>query len=149
MRKVIVILIVLAAISACVYLVVRRSDGTLPSLSSALNRSTTPNSTPADAAITLTQGSIRDVEVIATEYQFTPSEVRIKKGETVKITFKNNGRMDHNWMVDGLGGASIDTTKAGATNSITLTPSQKGTFTVFCSIGSHRALGMQGTLVVE
>ncbi len=112
--------------------------------------SRTPQQTPSAAGVTLSNTTpSREVIVEASEYKFTPSTITLKKGETVKITLKNTGAMQHDWFVDGMGGANIDLTGAGSQNSIVITPSQKGTFTTYCSVGSHRKLGMVGKLVVE
>lgn len=91
----------------------------------------------------------REIVIETKEYQFSPREIRVKKGETVKITLKNTGKMQHDWVVEGMEGARADLTQPGESTTIVLTPSQAGRFVTYCSFGSHRQQGQTGTLVVE
>lgn len=148
MKIVIVLLIVVAIISAGAVFVLKNRNTTIPN-DTFVTGTTTPNTqhtgNPSDASVSVA----REIVVEASEYKFNPAEVHVKKGETVKITLKNAGRMNHDWMVENMGGASLDIVGAGQTGSITLTPSQKGTFTTYCSVGNHRQMGMVGKLIVE
>lgn len=122
-----------------------------------VKRNTAANTTSSLVAVTKSTESnpssevkiAREITVIATEYKFTPSEIKVKKGETVKIILKNNGVMPHNLIIEKMEGASIDTISINQSGSIVMTPSQTGTFNTFCSIGNHRKMGMVGKLIVE
>lgn len=149
MKGALVVVVILAIIGLGGFLLVKRiqsnrsqsGDITIDKASNSPSTSELPS-----------EGSVkiaREITIEASEYKFNPSEITVKKGETVKLTLKNEGTMPHNWTIEKMGGASIDTTKAGESSSITLTPSQKGTFTTFCSVGNHKSLGMVGKLIVE
>ena len=149
--RIILILAVVVAIVALAGFLLTKKSGTdttnnpVESLSPVSNQQS-----PSDASVKLgSQAPAREIVIEASEYKFSPSQISVKKGETVKITLKNVGRMQHDFFVEGLPGANIDLTSAGSTNSIMFTPSQKGTFTTFCSVGTHRQLGMVGKLIVE
>jgi len=75
---------------------------------------------------------------------FEPKELKVKMGAPVTIHITNSGF--HTFTVDGLG---VNQTFSGPTATVTFTPSKKGTFEFYCAIGSHRAMGMKGTITVE
>lgn len=102
-----------------------------------------PTPTPSTPA-----GPVTEVSVSAREFAYTPSTVTVKRGETVRIDFTNNGTTAHNLTIEGLG-VSTKTIGPGETDSITFTPASAGTFKYFCSVDSHRSLGLEGTLVVQ
>ena len=73
--------------------------------------------------------------------------LKVKKGDTVKITFVNDGGM-HNWVLDELN-VTMDPIKGGSTATVQFIANKTGSFEFYCSVGSHRDMGMKGTLVVE
>ena len=72
----------------------------------------------------------------------------LKKGQKVKLTFKNTGEMPHDFVVDELN-VRTKVIKSGETEVIEFTPETTGTFESYCSVGSHRAKGMVGKVTVE
>ncbi len=150
--KLIVILVgALAVISLIGFILVRNSRqvSTSTTATGTTSNTTTGSDMPSEATIGMNQTAAREIVIEASEFKFSPSDVRVKKGETVKLTLKNVGKMPHDWVVEKMGGASIDKINGGQTTSITITPSQTGTFTTFCSVGNHRQQGMVGKLIVE
>jgi plastocyanin len=87
------------------------------------------------------------IDLTAKNFEFSEKEIRVKKGDTVKVTLKSNNGF-HDWVVDGLD-AKTDRINTGETTSITFTADKTGTFEYYCSVGSHRELGMVGKLIVE
>lgn len=118
--------------------------------------STKPTYGPVKSSPTLTtavpspaQSSVaREITVTGSEYSFSPSSISVQAGERVKITFKNDGRLSHNLTINELGFAT-DTISGGRTTSAELTATQSGTFIMFCSVGGHRSLGMEGKAEVK
>lgn len=54
------------------------------------------------AACSPTQASTpREVALTATNYQYTPKEVTLKAGETVKLVVTNSSNAKHNFHIDG------------------------------------------------
>lgn len=89
-------------------------------------------------------------QIIAVEggsFYYKPNEIHVKVGQPVKITLTSKDMM-HDFVVDELG-VQIPVTKSGETNTIEFTPSMKGTFEFYCSVGNHKAQGQVGTLYVE
>lgn len=145
--KIVAILLTVAVVGLGGFLLLRNknTDTSLNNANSVETGTNVNQVMPADASVT----AAREITIEANEFKFIPNEIRVKKGQTIKITLKNTGQMQHDWMVEKMGGASIDRTAANTSNSIIITPSQVGTFTTFCSVGNHRAQGMVGKLIVE
>ncbi len=76
---------------------------------------------------------------------FEPSSMRVNAGDTVNIFFSENAGT-HDFTIDEIGFSQ----KVVDGGSMTFTaPSTPGSYAYYCSIGSHRALGMEGVLIVE
>lgn len=121
-----------------------------------LNPTQTPTAAPEETAkptetLPITQSPAAEATEIAvngTEFSFSPASISVKAGEQVKITFMNNGRAPHNLTLEGLGIAT-KTIGEGQTDVVEFTAPSSGNYTFFCSVPSHRAAGMEGTLIVE
>jgi plastocyanin len=102
------------------------------------------NVTPSPSA---TIGAVKEFTVIGKNFAFEPSLITVKKGDRVKITFKNDVGF-HDFVIDEFGAATKQT-QAPTTEVIEFTANKTGTFEYYCSVGSHRTMGMKGTLVVK
>ena len=93
---------------------------------------------PADATV---------VTVSATEYAFELSTTTIPAG-AVSFELTNNGSMSHDLVLEGGPGGGTEVIGSGqtATLNVTLEP---GTYTLYCSVGNHRAQGMEIEITVE
>ncbi len=92
---------------------------------------------------------VKEVVVQGKNFSFTPAEIKVKKGDKVKITFKNTGGF-HNFMLDYNGKTiGTKTIKADESDSFEFTADTVGSFDYYCSVGNHRQMGMAGKLVVE
>lgn len=80
-------------------------------------------------------------------FYYKPNEIRVKKGERVKITFTNKEGF-HDFVLDEFGVKS-ETIKAGNSTTVEFMPDRIGTFEYYCSVGNHRQMGMKGNLIVE
>ena len=91
--------------------------------------------TAIDASFTMTAGN----------FFFEPSTMRVKAGDTVNVFFSENSGT-HDLTIDEIGFSE----RVVDGGSMTFTaPSTPGSYAYYCSIGSHRALGMEGVLIVE
>ncbi|MEX2014123.1 MAG: cupredoxin domain-containing protein [Parcubacteria group bacterium] len=97
---------------------------------------------------TVTTGVTREFKVTATSFSFSPSTITVNKGDTVKITLKNNDGT-HNLNIEGYDNAKTNILNAGQEQTISFVASKSGTFQYYCSVGNHRAKGMVGTLTVR
>jgi plastocyanin len=86
------------------------------------------------------------ITIVATEYEFDPSDVTLPADTAVEITLENEGIIEHDWTVDDL---DVEIYAGpGETSSVTVTAAA-GTYEVYCSIPGHRELGMEGSLTVS
>lgn len=79
---------------------------------------------------------------------FKPNELKVKKGKPVTVVFKNTEGF-HDFVIDEIAGAKTNRIQTGTSETITFTPDKAGSFEFYCSVGSHRQMGMKGTLIVE
>lgn len=112
-----------------------------------------PTSSAGDTgANTSTEGSVqapsvKEFTVTGQNFSFSPASMTVKKGDTVKITFKNSGGM-HDWKIDEFS-AGTKVLQVGQQETIQFVADKAGTFEYYCSVGQHRAMGMKGSLIVQ
>lgn len=90
---------------------------------------------------------VKTFEIEAGPFYFKAAEIRVDKGDKVKIVLKNV-KGTHDWVVDEFD-ARTKITNAGETDTVEFTADKVGTFEYYCSVGNHRAQGMVGKLIVE
>lgn len=79
-------------------------------------------------------------------FSFSPNTITVNKGDEVRVVFKNTQGF-HDFVIDGYDQA----TKQGQApfeEVIEFTADKAGSFEFYCSVGSHRSMGMKGTLKV-
>ncbi len=102
----------------------------------------------ADSTTTnTTTATTKEFTVSGSNFAFSPSTLSANKGDTVKIIFKNTEGM-HDFRIDEFH-AMTSVLSSGKEQAITFVADRAGTFEYYCSIGSHRAMGMKGTLTVK
>ncbi|HZQ23261.1 MAG TPA: cupredoxin domain-containing protein [Terriglobales bacterium] len=90
---------------------------------------------------------VRVVEITAKRFEFSPSQITLKKGETVKLRL-NSQDVHHGFFLRPL---KLDEEIApGETHEVTVTPQTAGTFTIICDhfCGANHG-NMKMTVVVE
>ncbi|OGF26934.1 hypothetical protein A2477_04200 [Candidatus Falkowbacteria bacterium RIFOXYC2_FULL_47_12] len=92
-------------------------------------------------------GAVKTFTVEGQNFSYAPNTITVNKGDKVKIIFKNIGGT-HNWILDEFN-VSTPIIQTGQSAEVTFTADKTGTFEYYCSIGSHRAMGMVGTLTVQ
>lgn len=107
-----------------------------------------PGSEGTPEMVVESSGEAREIEVSGDEYRFTPSIITAKAGERLRVKFTNNGTLPHNFTIAELGVATR-TISPGQQDSVEFTVEADTALTFYCSIGSHRALGMEGDLTVS
>ncbi|MBI5370355.1 cupredoxin domain-containing protein [Candidatus Uhrbacteria bacterium] len=90
-------------------------------------------------------GATQKVNMEAANFSFVPKSLTAKPGEKMQITFtKNNGF--HTFVIDEIGlKYAIKQGEAVTFNA----PTKPGTYAFYCDVGSHRANGMEGVLIVK
>ncbi len=84
--------------------------------------------------------------VVATEFAFEPSEIRLREGETFNITLDNRGALFHDLTIDELGFKLTADAGARATGSLAI--AEPGRYEFVCAVPGHAQAGMAGSLVV-
>lgn len=117
---------------------------------------TTVESTPASTAATgsasessdsAMAGLVKEFTVVGSPFKFEPAILKVKKGDTVKITFKNSAGT-HDFVIDELN-VKTKVLKAGTEEVVEFKADKAGSFEYYCSVGNHRQMGMKGTLTVQ
>lgn len=99
------------------------------------------------AAIELTEGEIKEFTISARDFEFDMAEMRVNVGDTVRITLVNEEGM-HDWVIDEFD-ARTEILQTGEEETIEFVADTPGTFEYYCSVMSHRQMGMVGSLIVE
>lgn len=112
------------------------------------------------------------VELVASEFLFAPAEITLRAGVPTRLTFINQGKLEHDVVIEGLASSSPGpgaagshgmelghaapkagefvhaTAQSGQRASVDFVP-KPGTYEFICSITGHREAGMHGTLRVS
>lgn len=103
-----------------------------------------------------------EITVRATEFSYSPEQVKLRKGEKVTLVLKNEGKVEHDleivkleaniWGQDVSHGAGSNVVHVhagpGEKQAITFTPLQAGRYKVFCTVPGHQDAGMVGIINV-
>lgn len=90
---------------------------------------------------------VKEFSVTGSNFEFSVTEIRVKKGDTVKIVFNVTEDL-HDWVIDEFN-AKTARLEAGGSEVIEFVADQAGEFEYYCSVGTHRQIGMVGKLIVE
>ncbi len=88
------------------------------------------------------------ITVTATEFKFDPSTINAAPGQTVNVTFKNAGTVQHTFVIKEANVKLTADPGQTVTGSFTA-PSTAGSYTYFCDVPGHEDAGMKGTLTVK
>lgn len=91
--------------------------------------------------------AVKEFTVVGSNFSFSPGTISVNKGDMVKIIFKDDDGT-HNLVIDGYN-LSTNVINGGSSDLIQFVADKNGSFEFFCSVGSHRDLGMTGTLIVK
>lgn len=100
---------------------------------------------------------VQRATVTLDSYSYQPNHLVVEAGKPVELTLKSVTTLTpHNFIIkDPAGSLSVEQdVSAGKTVTVTFTPTQPGTFPIYCDkrlwpLPSHRDKGMEGTLVVK
>ncbi|MBA2240143.1 MAG: hypothetical protein H0W09_02680 [Solirubrobacterales bacterium] len=82
-------------------------------------------------------------------FAFESDTAEASAGET-EVTFENPAQLGHDLVIEDEGGREVGRTEVIVADTDSFTADlQAGEYTFYCSVGSHRASGMEGTLSVE
>ncbi|MBI2475351.1 cupredoxin domain-containing protein [Candidatus Uhrbacteria bacterium] len=86
-----------------------------------------------------------NVDMEASNFALTPNTISAAPGQKIKITFTKNSGF-HTFVIDDIDLKFAIKEGEALTFSAPTTP---GTYAFYCDVGSHRANGMEGMLVVK
>jgi len=110
-----------------------------------------------------------EVTLLATEFKYVPASITVPQGEPVTLTLKNDGNVEHDFVVQKIGVADVQehdhgnmsghdmespeydlhiSAMPGGSGVITFTSTETGTYQFLCTVKGHKEAGMVGTLVV-
>jgi plastocyanin len=81
--------------------------------------------------------------VTAKDFSFTPADTAVQPGQSVTVTFKNQGNTEHSLTLDN-GSGEVES-GAGASTTLTVTAPQSGSLTFHCK---YHPTQMRGTFTV-
>lgn len=107
-----------------------------------------------------------ELTVRAFEWGFEPEAIVLQRGQEVRIVFRNEGTILHDFKIEdaltadviaseGTGPLTADEgelfvgAEDGEEGTLVFVPKAVGTYVFYCTIGNHRQLGMEGTVIVE
>lgn len=91
--------------------------------------------------------NVKEFTITGSNFKFDKDQIIVNSGDTVKITFKNMEGM-HDWVIDEFN-TRTKVLSAGKEETIEFVAAKAGTFEYYCSVGSHRQMGMTGVLTVQ
>jgi len=116
-----------------------------PSVSASPKVKTSPSPSPSNTVVA--PNPVKEFTVIGTTFSFSLKEIKVNKGDRVRIVFRNEAGF-HDWVVDEFN-AGTKQIQAGQTDTIEFVADKTGNFEYYCSVGSHRQMGMVGQLIVQ
>jgi len=87
------------------------------------------------------------IDMVGTDFSYDVKQITVKKGDTVTINFRSDEGF-HDWVIDEFD-AATQRVNEGGTTSVTFVADEIGTFQYYCSVMSHREMGMVGYLEVK
>ena len=106
-----------------------------------------PSSNQTQQTVSQAPNKVKEITMTAKKFQFDPSEITVKQGETVRLKITSLD-VTHGFSLPDF---NIDQQlEAGKEVTVEFVPDKKGTFTFSCSVmcgAEHR--NMKGTLTVE
>jgi len=147
-KKTYFILFLLFLIIFLVVFFMRREDVEAPTL----NTETTPLEIVEEELIPNTgeaviNNGVKEFTITGKDFSFVPNTINVNKGDKVRILFQNTIGF-HDFKIDEYGLATKQT-KAPYQEILEFTADKVGIFEYYCSVGTHRVMGMKGILNVE
>lgn len=149
--------VILLVVGAAAWFLMSQNNNTTPQENTAIQQPATENQTPTTEESTgetspavdsaMDTGEVKEFTVSGRNFSFSPSQLRVKEGDTVKITFENTGGF-HDFTIDEFN-VKTKQIQDGQSETVEFVASKKGTYEYYCSVGRHRENGMRGNLIVE
>jgi uncharacterized cupredoxin-like copper-binding protein len=92
----------------------------------------------------------KTIRIDATDFAFEPSTVEVSAPGTYTFIVANTGKAEHALEIEGPGvEEKTGTIAAGDEAELTVEITEAGEYEVYCPVGGHRDMGMEGTLTAK
>ena len=116
-----------------------------------------PSQSGSPIVIPVSEDGVQRATITLDSYSYTPNHLIVEAGKPVELTLISvTTIVPHNFIIKSpTGNLSVEQdVSAGKTVTIKFTPTQPGTFPIYCDkrlwpLPSHRDKGMEGTLEVR
>jgi plastocyanin len=88
------------------------------------------------------------VNVSATEFAFNPADIQLDAAGTYTFHLTNAGEFEHALEIEGQGIEEATDTIGGGESADVTVDLADGEYEIYCPVGNHREMGMEGTLTV-
>jgi plastocyanin len=94
-------------------------------------------------------GAGETVDMSLVDFALNPADPTVKAGQ-VTFNVTNDGQAPHALEVEGPGGeVETQTLDAGGAEMLAVDLSEPGTYEMYCPVGNHRQMGMEGQVTVQ
>jgi len=111
------------------------------------NQMPAPGREGVDEMVVGDEAGVKSFDITGQNFEFSAKEIRVKQGDTVRINFSSASGF-HDLKIDEFNVATKQL-QDGGSDSVEFVADKAGTFEYYCSVGSHRQMGMVGKLIVE
>jgi len=104
--------------------------------------------TPDKPAVTITPtGEVKEFTIRESNFKLSPSNITVNKGDLVRITVAVD-QGTHDLFVEGYD-QRVNVASSGKVQIMEFIADKSGIFKMWCEVGGHRDLGMEGQLIVN
>ncbi|KQL49825.1 copper-binding protein [Brevibacillus choshinensis] len=116
----------------------------------------------------MSQPAVQEINLIASDFSYKPKQIVMKKGVPMKVTFLNNGSVEHDFEVVSTGNNFVISSesnnnhqhgnkgkekphlhaKPGESATSVWQATKEGSYEFYCTIPGHKENGMVGSLIV-
>ncbi len=92
---------------------------------------------------------VKTIRIVEQEYSLSPSSISISKPGLYVLQGVNQGTISHGIAIEG-NGLHMDgpIVSPGQTSTVRVTISRGGSYEVYCPVGNHKEMGMEGHLTL-
>ncbi len=143
--KAILTIIILALLAWGGYALFNNDEVATPATTGQEQTYSTPTPVTSTSSPTVISET-KSFTVVGKNFSFSPATMTVNKGDKIRITFKAEGT--HDWVIDEFN-ARTKVLQNGQSETIEFVAEKTGSFEYYCSVGTHRQMGMKGTLIVK
>lgn len=152
----IIYILIAAAVALGAYVLLTGNEASAPTpemtdteMEAEMDMDMESTATPENGAtVEIPEGAtVKTFAVDAFNYAYSETMLEVNEGDAVTINLTSSDGF-HDWVLDEFSVASEKISTDGST-TVTFVADKAGTYEYYCSVGSHRELGMRGILVVK